>query len=185
MSLTPAEAQSALNDIEKTENRTAASQYHRVSSPYLILWGVIWVIGYTVSAAFQEMSIVWMPLIVVGVVSSILLARRAPNARTAEFGWRYGASFAVIGIFNTALVAVMSPLDYNQMSALIPLAVGVYYAFIGIWTKAWRMMPLGLALIGLTTLGYFMLPEYFRYWMAAVGGGGLIVGGLWMRNAGS
>ena len=41
------------------------------------------------------------------------------------------------------------------------------------------------ALIGLTTLGYFMLPEYFRYWMAAVGGGGLIVGGLWMRNAGS
>ena len=84
MSLTPAEAQSALNDIEKTENRTAASQYHRVSSPYLILWGVIWVIGYTVSAAFQEMSIVWMPLIVVGVVGSILLARRAPNARTAE-----------------------------------------------------------------------------------------------------
>ena len=71
------------------------------------------------------------------------------------------------------------------LATLIPLAVGVYYAFIDIWTKAWRMMPLGLALIGLTTLGYFMLPEYFRYWMAAVGGGGLIVGGLWMRNAGS
>ena len=46
-------------------------------------------------------------------------------------------------------------------------------------------MPLGLALIGLTALGYFVMPEYFRYWMAAVGGGGLIVGGLWMRNAGS
>ena len=77
----------------------------------------------------------------------------------------------------------MSPLDYNQMSALIPLAVGVYYAFIGIWTKAWRMMPLGLALIGLTALGYFMIPGHFLYWMAAVGGGGLILGGLWMRTA--
>jgi DNA-binding transcriptional ArsR family regulator len=122
------------------------------------MWGIIWIIGYTVTAAIQEMSIVWMPLIVIGVVGSILLARRDPSGRTQEFGWRYGASFAVIGIFNTALVAVMSPLDYNQMSALIPLAVGVYYAFIGIWTKAWRMMPLGLALIGLTALGYFMMP---------------------------
>lgn len=183
MSLTPAEALIALKDIERTENRAAASQHHRVSSPYLIMWGIIWIIGYTASAAIREMSIVWMPLIVIGVVGSILLARRDPSGRAQEFGWRYGASFAVIGIFNTALVAVMSPLDYNQMSALIPLAVGVYYAFIGIWTKAWRMMPLGLALIGLTALGYFLLPEYFRYWMAAVGGGGLIVGGLWMRNA--
>ena len=183
MSLTPAEAQIALNDIEQTENRTAASQHGRTSAPYLIMWGIIWIIGYTVTAAIREMSIVWMPLIVIGVVGSILLARRDASGRTQEFGWRYGASFAVIGIFNTALVAVMSPLDYNQMSALIPLAVGVYYAFIGIWTKAWRMMPLGLALIGLTALAYFMIPGHFRYWMAAVGGGGLILGGLWMRTA--
>jgi hypothetical protein len=43
-------------------------------------------------------------------------------------------------------------------------------------------LPLGLALIGFTALGYFAMPQQFLYWMAAVGGGGLILGGLWMRS---
>ena len=57
------------------------------------------------------------------------------------------------------------------------------FSNIGLWTRGWRMLPLGLALIALTTLGYFMLPNHFLYWMAGVGGGGLILGGLWLRSA--
>jgi hypothetical protein len=183
MSLSPAEAQSALKDIEKTENRSAASQHHRHSAPYLILWGVMWAIGYTVTASAPQISWTWAPLIAIGVIGSILLSRRQSNGQSENFGWRYFASFAAIAIFIYALIAVMGPITYNQMSALIPLVIGIYYAFIGLWTRGWRMLPLGLALIALTTIGYFMLPEYFLYWMAGVGGGGLIVGGLWLRSA--
>ena len=80
-------------------------------------------------------------------------------------------------------MSIVRPLDYGQVSAIFPLVVGIFYSLIGIWTKGWRMLPLGLAIIGLTTFGYFVLPEQFLYWMAAVGGGGLILGGLWMRTA--
>lgn len=183
MSLSPAEAQLALKDIEKTENRSAALQHHRNSAPYLIQWGVVWAIGYTITASAPQISWAWAPLIAVGVIGSILLARRQSTVQSEGFGWRYFASFAVIAIFIYALIAVMGPITYNQMSAVFPLVIGIYYAFIGLWTRGWRMLPLGLALIALTTIGYFMLPEHFLYWMAGVGGGGLIVGGLWLRSA--
>lgn len=183
MSLSPAEAQLALKDIEKTENRSAASQHHRHSAPYLILWGVIWAIGYSVTASSPTISWAWAPLIAIGAIGSIVLARRQQSAQSENFGWRYFGSFAAIAIFIYALISVMAPVSYNQMSAVFPLVVGVYYAFIGLWTRGWRMLPLGLVLIALTAIGYFMLPDYFLYWMAGVGGGGLILGGLWLRSA--
>lgn len=184
MSLSPAEAQTALRDIEKTENRTAASQHARGTAPFLIMWGLIWAVGYTVTATAPSLSWVWLGLIVIGVAGSFFLSRkRDTEAGGKRFSMQYFASFGAIGIFLTALMSIVQPLDYNQVSAVFPLMIGMFYSFIGIWTKGWRMLPLGLALIGLTTLGYFALPQYFVYWMAGVGGGGLILGGLWLRTA--
>jgi hypothetical protein len=185
MSLTPAEAQSALKDIEKTENRTAASQHGRNTAPYLVMWGVIWAIGYAVSAAAVQYSWVWLALIIAGIAGSVILSMRQAHGsgRGKGFAWRYFASFSAIAVFVVVLLTIMQPLNYNQTSATFPLIIGMFYAFIGIWTKGWRMLPLGLALIGLTVAGYFFLPAYFLYWMAAEGGGGLILGGLWLRSA--
>ena len=185
MALSAAEAQSTLKDIEKTENRTAASQHGRASAPYLIMWGIIWAIGYAVTASTPQLSWIWLTLIVGGIIGSVILGvlQSCAYRRGGEFGWRYFGSFAIIGGFFAALGSIMSPLDYNQISAVFPLVIGLFYCFIGIWSKGWRMLPLGLALIGLTTLGYFVMPQQFPYWMAAVGGGGLVLGGLWMRSA--
>lgn len=186
MSLSPAEAQSALKDIEKTENRTAASQHGRSTAPYLIMWGILWAIGYSISAALPQISWTWLPLIVIGIAGSVgmsFLQSRASSSRDgAGFGWRYFGSFGALFIFVAALSAIVPPQSNNQASALVPLVIGVFYCFIGIWSKGWQMLPLGLALIGLTTFGYFVLPQYFLYWMAGVGGGGLILGGLWLRS---
>jgi hypothetical protein len=32
-------------------------------------------------------------------------------------------------------------------------------------------------------VGYFFFQPWLAFWMAAVGGGGLFVGGLWLRRA--
>lgn len=185
MSLSPAEAQSALKDIEKTENRTAASQHGRASAPYLIMWGIIWAIGYAATASMPQLSWVWLSLIAGGIIGSVILSvlQSRTMGRGREFGWRYFASFGALGVFLFVLMSIVQPLDYDQVSAIFPLVIGVFYCFLGIWTKGWRMLPLGLALIGLTALGYFVFHAYFIYWMAGVGGGGLIVGGLWLRTA--
>lgn len=184
MTLTPAEAQSALKDIEKTESRAAASQHGRFAAPHLISWGIVWVVGYLLTAMAPRLTWLWSFLIVGGVISSFLIDRFAMRGRVKEsgLGWRYGVTFAAIFVFIAALFSVMKPTETNQISAFYPLVIGLYYTFMGIWTKGWRMAPLGVALMALTIVGYFFLPEYFNYWMAGVGGGGLILGGLWMRS---
>jgi len=46
-----------------------------------------------------------------------------------------------------------------------------------------RLLVTGIGVYVLTLAGYFLLPQIFQLWMAAVGGGGLIIGGLWLRTA--
>jgi hypothetical protein len=189
MSMTPAEApmtlaeaKSTLRDIEKTENRAAASQLGRGAAPHLIVWGVVWTIGYLAGAIDVRTNWIWIPLTLSGVAASYLIDRRLNRGAIKGFSWRYAASFVAIGVFIAALFSILRPREYNQIAAFYPLVIGLYYAFMGIWTKGWRMLPLGAALIILTVVGYYFLPDHYLYWMAAVGGGGLILGGLWMRS---
>ena len=51
----------------------------------------------------------------------------------------------------------------------------------GIW-RGLRFRYAGIAVGALTLGGWFWLPEYFLLWMAAVGGGSLILVGLWLRK---
>lgn len=43
-------------------------------------------------------------------------------------------------------------------------------------------MVFGVAITALTLIGYFFIGEAFPLWMGFVNGGGLILGGLWMRR---
>jgi hypothetical protein len=45
-----------------------------------------------------------------------------------------------------------------------------------------RFLYAGIALGALTLIGWFWLPHYFLPWMAAVGGGALILTGFWLRK---
>jgi hypothetical protein len=40
----------------------------------------------------------------------------------------------------------------------------------------------GLALVAMALTGYFLLPSIFYLWMAFLGGGGMIVLGIYVRN---
>lgn len=183
MSLTPDEARTALNDIAKTENRTAASRHARQAAPHLILWGVIWAIGYAVMALRPEWDAVWAVLIVAGVVGGVLIGMRQAGAEGGKGdGWRYGASLGVLGAFALGLYLVAPPQTGNQVGAFFPLLVGCCYALTGVWSKGWRMLPLGLAIIAATVAGFIWLPQYFSLFMAVIGGGGLVLGGVWMRG---
>jgi len=51
----------------------------------------------------------------------------------------------------------------------------------GLWFGT-IFIAIGLAVTALTLVGYFFIGEAFPLWMAFVNGGGLILGGLWMRQ---
>src|SRR6266700_2165575 len=59
----------------------------------------------------------------------------------------------------------------------------VYVAGIaGLWVGH-AFVAIGLCISALTLIGYFFVGDAFDLWMAFVNGGGLMLGGLWMRRS--
>jgi hypothetical protein len=187
MSISPADAESALRDVRNTESRVRGTiAYHR-ASPHLILWGAIWIIGYTSNGLLPEWGgLVWLPLIALGAVGSVVLgmqARRRPQdiARPGETLSMIGASLTIAGFFFAAY-SIFRPQDALPKLAFPALVTGLVYAVVGMLGMP-RMVVIGAAMIALTFIGFQLFAAYLPFWIAAVGGGGLIVSGLWLRSA--
>jgi hypothetical protein len=57
------------------------------------------------------------------------------------------------------------------------------YTIVGLWVGP-AFVAIGLGITALTAIGYFFVDgAAFLLWMAVVNGGGLILGGLWMRRS--
>jgi uncharacterized membrane protein YsdA (DUF1294 family) len=176
------DAAEALREIDRTQQRSSVRYGYRAAAPQLIVWGLIWAAGYGADYFRPEWRFTWPVLIIVAMALSFWLGARDKSS-SADDGWRYGATLLAIAIFIGALFSVMQPVSKMQVGAFFPLLVGLFYAIIGIWTRGMRMLVAGGAITALTLVGFFALPEYFLLWMAIVGGGGLILGGLWLSRA--
>lgn len=181
MPVSHTEAADALRNITEAERHSSSLYGYRQASPHLILWGVVWMIGYGTTYLRPQWSNIWLALVAIGVAGSFWIgARMKPDAKP---DWRYGATAFAVGVFIAALFAILPPTSAAQSGAFFPILVALYYALIGIWTRGARMLIAGVVLLTLTLFGYFFLPHQFLLWMAAVGGGGLVLGGIWLRTA--
>jgi hypothetical protein len=189
MSVDSADARDTLRTIERTQARATESIYGPYAAPHLILWGVIWAIGYGLTAWRGDWSAVWMILGPLGGVASFIIGARMGARRThtdARIGYPATASLlaaSVIFCFFFAAFSILAPVSGEAVGAFIPLVIGLLYALSGLATRMTRIFILGLAVMALTVGGFFLLPGVFMLWMAAVGGGALILGGLWLRSA--
>ena len=83
MSLSREEAQGALRDVEKATRRSTAAFGYRMSSPHLIWWGLIWLIGYGAMAAKVTWDPLWPILSLTGTVGSFWIGWRMSRTRPA------------------------------------------------------------------------------------------------------
>ena len=176
------QAADALHEIQNTQRKSAVTYGYRRTSPYLFLWGVIWIVGYTGIYLRPHWWALWPALVVVGIAASFFFGGHTAAQGARADGWRFGAIAVVLFLFFWATFAVLPPKSGVEVGAFLPIFVGLCYAIYGIWSRAARILVLGLAVGALTAGGYFYLPAYFLLWMAAVGGGSLILGGLWLRG---
>ncbi|HEY1632792.1 MAG TPA: hypothetical protein VGF56_15855 [Rhizomicrobium sp.] len=183
MTISPQEAAEALKDITRTERRSGASLGYQMAWPHLVIWGVIWAIGYGAMALGVTWDWLWAVLSLTGTVTSFVTGYVMARSRTKSFDGRYLASFFAIFAFITALFAILPPTSDIQFGAFFPILVALYYALIGIWTRGLRMLVLGVLLAAGTLAAFLHAREHFMPIMAFVGGGGLILGGLWLRRA--
>jgi hypothetical protein len=87
-----------------------------------------------------------------------------------------------ISIFMAAtefLFKSLDPLAYLVFPALV---TGLVYALAGLLAGLPRFAWIGCGIFALSLIGYLATPAWTAFWIAAAGGGGLILGGLWLRK---
>jgi hypothetical protein len=190
MSITRAEAATALRDVEETTARTYEMRGYRYASPHLILWGSIWALGYTLMGVLPQAQWgwVWIPLDLAGFCGSLAIANRGKAGRLPG-GEAHGAGRGPLvvtllfgALFIGAVYAVFAPSTPEPYLVFPPLLLGLVYVAAGSW-KMRRLAWIGGAVFLLTLAGYLLLKPWLAFWIAAVGGGGLLLGGLWLRKA--
>jgi len=181
------EAAQALRDAEAAAERSVSAVGYQRSSGYLILWGVVWGVG-NLAAYFSapRANLIWFVLSLAGVVGSAVLGWRGRKLDRATGG----RNAALMSLLIAAAIAgfgagvgVVSPFhSFAQSEAVICLAVGAAYMVLGSRTGL-RMSAVGFVIMVATVVGWVYARDQFFLWMAVAGGGGLILGGVWMRKA--
>jgi hypothetical protein len=184
MSLTPNEAASALRDIEETGRRSGQAFGYRQAAPHFIIWGLVWVFGYAGTDFFpRQAGEIWLAGIVLGALAATLVSRfGAMGGRAVNGAWRTFGVVVIVALFIMGTYAIMWPVMPRQQAAFVPLLAASAYSAIGLWAGL-RWIAAGVAIAALTLGGFFYVQEHFALWMAVVGGGGLVLAGLWMRSA--
>ncbi len=187
MNISPDEAEAALATIRETERQSRRSFASGGAYVFLIITGVIWLIGF-LSTQFLSGPIVayiWTAISVLGAALSIVLgARRGSRVRgpsVSASARRAGLFWLLLILYAGAVIAVVRPTDGKQVTTLIilftmigQLAMGLLLSFSAVW---WALPITALALIG-----YFLFPGIFYLWMGVLGGGGMIGLALYIRR---
>jgi hypothetical protein len=192
MNITRDEAAAALGEVDAAGHRVRTLRMYAYAAPFLILWGVIWLVANAASDLGRPWgSRAWIAGSVIGFALTLYWTIR--NSRTWQ--QRYGLSpqqgralgrrFSLLGttmmVFFPSILAIIGPLSARQSNALLSLVWAFVYmaagAFIG-----WRLFAIGAFTAAAILFGFLFVHEHYGLWMGFFGGGSLIVGGLWLRK---
>lgn len=169
------EATDALNTVAASRRRATELRNYASAGNALIGWGVAWLAGNLASQFTPHLANwVWFA----GIAGATLIGMiGSPGRGDARI---LGTVAAALGFFLIA-TAVLHP-DARQATALISLLVAASYVVLGLWTGH-RFVWLGLLLVAAVLAGWFAIPAWLYLCLAIGGGGTLIAGGWWLRQA--
>ena len=178
------QATEALTDIDEIVRRVRQSRIYNFSSLMLIMWGALVFAGYVTSYIWPRMNGVhWIVLDVIGLAASLAIgASTRQRAGVNTFSTRFLAAFILFVVFGCILSIGVGHLRPRQMDAFWPIYFMMVYTIAGLWF-GYAFVAIGVGITALTLIGYFFVGDAFDLWMAFIDGGGLILGGLWMRRS--
>ena len=187
MNISPSEAEEALTAIQSMMEKTRRAISSSGAYKFLILWGVIWMLGFLGSQFFppEVAQKLWIGLDILGGLLSAVIGmpmnRGVRSSAPTTNGKRIAFFWVLLFVYCFIAISVAWPVDGKQLAMFIILfmtvgwiAMGLLLSFASVW---W-----GLGLLALSMVGYFLLPDIFYLWMAILGGGGMIVLGFYVKN---
>jgi hypothetical protein len=177
------EAIAAIGEIEAVTQRVRQSKFYRVSSMTLVLWGVLIALGNVITFVAPVWArLAWAGVYVVGITGTIAAAGwENSRASTRTFDVRMLAASVLFFAFGLLWTAGLVQLPPRLLNVFWPTYFMLAYAIAGLWFGI-AFFVIGVAIAMLTLIGYFWAGPWFDLWMAVVNGGGLVLGGLWMRR---
>jgi hypothetical protein len=181
----PKEAASALSDIDDMVRRVRQSRVYDLASQIMIAAGVLVLAGNIANfVAPAYGSYIWIGVNVLNIVAVAIISisgHRRTGVRAFDF--KVLVAFLLFYGFGILCTGVLGHYGPREMEAFWPIYFMLFYMFGGLWFGG-AFIAIGLAITVLTLVGYFFITgPAFLLWMAAVNGGGLILGGLWMRRS--
>lgn len=189
MNVTREEAKATLAEVESVKKHTIQSLAASYASPILMLWGLIWMVAFLGCHFWVHRSWnIWMALgMAGGIVTFFICWRRSkkpgPTISPDEgaLGRRILWFWILLFGFLVLWLRILPVENGMQINAFICTAGAFAYVVMGLWLESRFLLWLGLAVTGITLLGYYPLREYYSLWMAAAAGGTIFGTGLYIR----
>lgn len=182
-SIDPTEAASTLSDIDDIVRRVRQSQLYQLSSLLAIWWGGLAFVGNMATWLWpRDGNYIWMTVNIAGILGSIALSASGHSVTGARtFNVRMLVTYLLFFAFGYFCSDVLGHFTPRQQGTFWPIYFMLFYTVAGLWF-GYAFIAIGLGITALTVIGYFYIGAAFPLWMAFVNGGGLILGGLWMRR---
>ena len=178
------EAASALSDIEDISRRVRRSQIYELASQIMIMWGVLIIAANLATwASPRYAGSIWIGVNTLGVLGTTVLSTSGgPRSGARRADPRRLAAFLLFFAFGYFCSGMLGHFGGRQMDAFWPIYFMLFYVLAGLWL-ANAFVVIGLSITALILIGYFFVEgAVFSLWMALFHGGGLVLGGLWMRR---
>jgi hypothetical protein len=178
------QARQALADIDDITRRVRQSVLYDLSSLIMIWWGVIVFAGNVTNYLWPRYgAYIWPGVNVAGVAGTVAISALLHlRTRSPNLNGRVIVAYLLFYAFGYLCSRVFGNFGPRQMGAFWPTYIMLFYVLAGLWCGR-AFIAIGLAVTTLTLIGYFFVTSAaFLLWMAVVNGGGLVLGGLWMRQ---
>jgi hypothetical protein len=145
-----------------------------------IIWGIVWLVGFLGSHFLGDaQGYLWLVLDVFGIVGTAVVILKSSRQVRTKHGKRIGILWLMIFMYGGLLFWITGPIEGNDYLLFITILVALAYVIMGLWFSP-PLLYIGLCITALAIVGWQLIPAYLGIWLALVGGGGLIISGIFV-----
>jgi len=175
------EARAALGLARAATARSAHAARRTTMRAGLIVWGVVWLLGYT-GLQFLPFAIGWALWLPLGVAAYALT--RWLRDDTIRSGWeaRFTRAWWVIVFGSVFLVSTVVPAEALAIILLTGGLWGLALLLYGVVSGERALAVLGGGIVVLAPLLRQLFPDWAALLFGLLGGGGMVLLGLWRER---
>lgn len=183
MNVTRDEALTALEAVREIEARTRRAVNLAGGGPILMIWGIVWLLGYLGGAVYPDgrQGLIWAVVNALGLAGTALVVSRLGRRVHDPIGPRIGLLWFFLVGYGLLWVWLARPEDSHTIGLMAATIAMFGYVVLGLWIDV-IFTWIGLAVTALGLIGYFLLPDLFDIWMAVLGGGALFASGAYIHR---